>query len=117
MPTGSSTSARAPATTAAVSCSRAHRPTSSPPVPPSPASTWRPTSAPDLAEIGRPPDGATGAEGHTHTMSENNKQTVRRMFDDIINGGNLELIDELFDEEFETTTGADTMNREQFKAF
>ena len=46
-PTGSSTSAPAPATTAAGSSSRAHPPTSSPPAPPSPASTSRPTSAPD----------------------------------------------------------------------
>ena len=35
------------ATTAAGSSSRAHPPTSSPPAPPSPASTSRPTSAPD----------------------------------------------------------------------
>ena len=46
-PTGSSTSAPAPATTAAGSSSRAHPPTSSPPAPPSPASTSRPTSAPE----------------------------------------------------------------------
>ena len=46
-PTGSSTSAPAPATTAAGSSSRARPPTSSPPAPPSPASTSRPTSAPD----------------------------------------------------------------------
>ena len=46
-PTGSSISAPAPATTAAGSSSRAHPPTSSPPAPPSPASTSRPTSAPD----------------------------------------------------------------------
>ena len=49
-PTGSSTSAPAPATTAAGSSSRAHPPTSSPPAPPSPASTSRPTSAPDPCE-------------------------------------------------------------------
>lgn len=46
-PTGSSTSAPAPATTAADSSSRAPPPTSSQPAPPSPASTSRPTSAPD----------------------------------------------------------------------
>jgi ABC-type lipoprotein export system ATPase subunit len=46
-PTGSSTSAPAPATTAAGSSSRGHPPTSSPTAPPSPASTSRPTSAPD----------------------------------------------------------------------
>src|SRR5690606_33265562 len=43
-PTGSSTSAPAPATTAAGSSSRAHRPTSWRPAPPSPASTSPPTS-------------------------------------------------------------------------
>src|SRR5690349_12256366 len=37
----------APATTAAGSSSRAHPPTSSPPAPPSPVSTSRPTWAPD----------------------------------------------------------------------
>ena len=47
-PTGSSTSAPAPATTAAGSYSRAHPPTSSPPGSPSPASTSRPTSVPDV---------------------------------------------------------------------
>lgn len=46
-PTGSSTSAPAPATKAAGSSSRAHPPTSSPTAPPSPASISRPTSAPD----------------------------------------------------------------------
>ena len=57
-PTGSSTSAPAPATTAAGSSSRAHPPTSSPPAPPSPASTSRPTSAPDR-----------GPRGHRETSS------------------------------------------------
>ena len=46
-PTGSSTSGPAPATTAAGSSSRALPPSSSPPAPLSPASTSRPTSAPD----------------------------------------------------------------------
>ena len=52
-PTGSSTSAPAPATTAAGSSSRARPPTSSPTAPPSPASTSRPTSAPDRGPRGR----------------------------------------------------------------
>jgi excinuclease UvrABC ATPase subunit len=51
-PTGSSTWGPAPATTAAGSSSRAHPPTSSPPAPPSPASTWRRTSAPDRGPRG-----------------------------------------------------------------
>src|ERR687888_404085 len=46
-PTGSSTLAPAPATTAAGWSSRARPPSWSPPAPPSPASTSRPTSAPD----------------------------------------------------------------------
>jgi len=54
-PTGSSISGPAPVTTAAGSSSRAPRPSSWPPAPPSPASTWRPTSAPDL----RCPSGRT----------------------------------------------------------
>jgi len=45
------TSARAPATMAAGSCSRARPPTSSPPAPPSPASTSWPISAPDRSGI------------------------------------------------------------------
>src|ERR1700722_12127719 len=47
MPTGLWTSAPARATTADGSSSREHPPTSSPPGRPSPASTSRPTSAPD----------------------------------------------------------------------
>src|SRR5207302_502553 len=47
--------ARAPATKAAGSSSRAHPPTSSPPAPPSPASTSRPTSAPDRGPRQVPP--------------------------------------------------------------
>jgi hypothetical protein len=53
-PTGSSTSAPAPATTAAGSSSGAHPATSSPPAQPSPASTSRPTSAADRDHRGRP---------------------------------------------------------------
>ena len=50
---GSSTSAPAPATMAAGSSSRALPPTSSPPAPPSPASTSRPTSATDDVRRGQ----------------------------------------------------------------
>src|ERR671923_46420 len=62
-----STAERAPATTAAGSSSRAHRPTSSPPAPPSPASTSRPTPATDRAtcDVGssrRDTDGRPGGE-------------------------------------------------------
>src|SRR3989440_5701967 len=70
-PTGSSTSAPAPGTTAAGSSSRAHPPTSSPPAPPSPASTWRSTSAPDrgpdnFGTLGLP-DELVGEEGEAVT--------------------------------------------------
>src|SRR4029077_17216551 len=51
-PTGSSTSAPAPDTTAVASSSRAHRRSSSPPARPSRASTSRPTSAPDRCRRG-----------------------------------------------------------------
>ena len=46
-----------------------------------------------------------------------NKTIVRRMFDEVINENHVELIDELFDPEFETTTPQGVMDREGFKAF
>ena len=45
------------------------------------------------------------------------KDTVRRMFDEVINNGNVELIDELFHPEFETRTPQGTYDREGFKAY
>jgi predicted ester cyclase len=49
--------------------------------------------------------------------TERNKQAVRRMFDEIINHGKLELVDDLFDPAF-TSTGPDgTMDREGFRAY
>ena len=67
-PTGSSTSAPAPAMTAAGSSSRAPPATSSPPAPPSRASTSRPTS-PKAGAV-RPlgvPDGLVGEDGDAVT--------------------------------------------------
>lgn len=46
-----------------------------------------------------------------------NKQVIRRMFDEVVNLGRIELIDELFDPEFETRTPQGTFDREGFKAY
>jgi predicted ester cyclase len=46
-----------------------------------------------------------------------NKQTVRRMFDEVINLGKLELIDELFDPDFQSETAMGVLDREAFKGF
>ena len=49
-------------------------------------------------------------------MSDN-RETVRRMFDEVINQGKVELIDELFDPDFQSTAPPNTMGREEFKSF
>lgn len=49
-------------------------------------------------------------------MSDN-KEVVRRMFDELINQGNLAVIGELFDPDFETTTQQGTMDLAGFRAF
>ncbi|HET7488713.1 MAG TPA: ester cyclase [Acidimicrobiales bacterium] len=46
-----------------------------------------------------------------------NKATVQRMFDEIVNLGKLDLVDELFDPDFRTVTPQGTMDREGFKAY
>ena len=46
-----------------------------------------------------------------------NKAVVRRMFDQVINQGQLNLVDELFDSGFETTTPQGVLDREGFKQF
>ena len=48
---------------------------------------------------------------------ETNKQTIRRMFGEVINLGNVDLVDELFDPEFEGTMPGGVLDREQFKGF
>ena len=49
-------------------------------------------------------------------MSDN-KEVVRRMFDELINQGNLAVIDELFDPGFESATQQGTMDLAGFRAF
>ena len=46
-----------------------------------------------------------------------NKATVRRMFDEVINKGNVDLIDELFDEDFRSETPQGSFDREGFKEY
>jgi predicted ester cyclase len=46
-----------------------------------------------------------------------NKDTVRRMFDEVINKGNLELVDELFDPDYSSKTPQGTFDRESFKQY
>ncbi len=46
-----------------------------------------------------------------------NKAVVERMFDEIINQGRLELIDELFDPEFQSVTSQGTLDRDAFKDY
>ena len=49
-------------------------------------------------------------------MSDN-KDTVRRMFDEIINHGKVEVVDELFDADFQSVTPMGTLDREGFKEY
>jgi predicted ester cyclase len=46
-----------------------------------------------------------------------NKEIIRRMFDEVINHGKIELIDDLFDPEFQTITAQGTFDREGFKDY
>ncbi|MGH8917732.1 MAG: ester cyclase [Actinomycetes bacterium] len=46
-----------------------------------------------------------------------NKDTVRRMFDEVVNQGQIELIDELFDPEFQTETPQGILDLEGFKGY
>jgi predicted ester cyclase len=46
-----------------------------------------------------------------------NKAVVRRMFDEIINEGRLDLIDELFDPDFTSETPMGTLDRAGFAEF
>jgi predicted ester cyclase len=46
-----------------------------------------------------------------------NKDTIRRMFDEVINEGRLELVDELFDPEFTSETPQGTLDRDGFKQY
>jgi ketosteroid isomerase-like protein len=44
-----------------------------------------------------------------------NKDTIRRMFDEVINLGKIDVVDELFAEDFQTVTPQGTFDREGFK--
>jgi predicted ester cyclase len=46
-----------------------------------------------------------------------NKETVRRMFDEVINLGKLDLIEELWDPDFRSETPQGALDLEAFKAF
>jgi predicted ester cyclase len=46
-----------------------------------------------------------------------NKETVQRMFDEVINLGKIELVDELFDPDFQSETPQGTLDREGFKGY
>ena len=46
-----------------------------------------------------------------------NKNTVQRIFDEIVNGGNLELIDELFDSSYTSDTPQGTFDLAGFKNY
>jgi len=46
-----------------------------------------------------------------------NKDTIRRMFDEIINEGHLDKVDELFDPEFTSETPQGTLDRDGFREY
>lgn len=46
-----------------------------------------------------------------------NAALIRRIFDEVVNGGNIDLVDELFDPDFTTETTTGTFDREGFKDF
>jgi predicted ester cyclase len=49
-------------------------------------------------------------------MSDN-ADVIRRMFDEIINAGNVDLVDELFDPEFRTDTPQGELDRDGFREY
>lgn len=46
-----------------------------------------------------------------------NKDIIGRMFDEVVNLGKVDVIDELFDPNFRTTTQQGTMDRDGFKDY
>lgn len=46
-----------------------------------------------------------------------NEAVIRRMFDEVVNQGRLELVDELFDADFVTETPQGTMDRDGFRDY
>ena len=45
------------------------------------------------------------------------KDTIRHIFDEVINYGKLEVVDEIFHPEFQSVTPQGTLDREGFKAY
>jgi predicted ester cyclase len=45
------------------------------------------------------------------------EELIRRIFDEVINHGKIELIDDLFDPDFQTITSQGTFDREGFKVY
>jgi predicted ester cyclase len=46
-----------------------------------------------------------------------NKETIRRMFEEVINEGQLDKVDELFDPEFTSETPQGTLDRDAFREY
>ncbi|HEU0132578.1 MAG TPA: ester cyclase [Mycobacteriales bacterium] len=46
-----------------------------------------------------------------------NKDTIRRMFDEVINLGKIDMVDDLFHPDFRTVTPQGTFDREGFKGY
>ncbi len=53
----------------------------------------------------------------TRGMVPDHKAAILRMFDEIINGGKLEVVDELFHPDFRTRTPQGELDREGFKDY
>jgi predicted ester cyclase len=53
----------------------------------------------------------------TRGTAPDHKATILRMFDEIINGGKLEVVDELFHPDFRTRTPQGELDREGFKEY
>jgi predicted ester cyclase len=49
--------------------------------------------------------------------TNDNKTVIRRIFDDVINHGKIEVVDDLFDPEFQSTVPQGILDREGFKEY
>lgn len=49
--------------------------------------------------------------------TNDNKAVIRRIFDEVINHGKIEVVDDLFDPEFQTTVPQGVLDREGFKEY
>jgi steroid delta-isomerase-like uncharacterized protein len=50
-------------------------------------------------------------------MGADNKAVVRRIFEEVVNAGRLEVVDELFDPSYTADTGLQVLDRNAFKGF